>query len=184
MNARRIAYAAVVIAAAASIWYFFLYLVRWEWNRALVSGIIFLAAEVALFGSLLLERLTKLRTSIDEQLAIAHQAAKQSPRQPRPQVLSRIRDAQPEPRNPFAWLRPDSTNVFVPVLLGAGVVVSAIAWLVERIARATAGPRLERGLALRLDDLQPPADGLLGRDADPLVLFAPTRVSSFEGGAS
>ncbi|HEX5616101.1 MAG TPA: hypothetical protein VFZ83_13195 [Acidimicrobiia bacterium] len=183
MNARRIAYLAVVVAAAASIWYFFLYLVRWEWNRALVSGIIFLAAEVALFGSLLLERLTKLRASIDEQLVVAKQAAKES-RQPRPQVLARIHAAQPEPRNPFAWLRPDSTNVFVPVLLGAGVVVSAIAWLVERIARATAGPRLERGLALRLDDLQPPADGLVGRDADPLVLFAPTRVSSYEGVAS
>jgi hypothetical protein len=69
-------------------------------------------------------------------------------------------------------LKPESTNVFVPVLLGAGVIVSAIAWVVERLARATAGRNMERGLALQLDAIAPPAE-LIASDADPLTLFAP-----------
>jgi hypothetical protein len=34
---------------------------------------------------------------------------------------------------------------------------------------------MERGLALRLEVLAPPADGLIARDADPFALFAPAR---------
>ena len=52
--------------------------------------------------------------------------------------------------------------MFVPVLLGAGVVLSGLAWIVDRIARLTAVPSMERGLARRLTTLQPPAGGLLG----------------------
>jgi hypothetical protein len=88
-------------------------------------------------------------------------------------VLARVREAAPEPRNPFKWLSPDRSNVFVPVLLGAGVIVSGIAWLVERIARATAGSSLERGLAVRLEPLAPPKGGLLEPRADALTYFAP-----------
>ena len=65
--------------------------------------------------------------------------------------------------------------MFVPVLLGAGVIVSGIAWVVERIARATAGKGMERGLALQLDAIAPPAEGLIAADSDPLSLFAPGR---------
>ena len=54
-------------------------------------------------------------------------------------------------------------------------IVSGIAWVVERIARATAGTGMERGLALQLDSIAPPADGLIARDADPLSLFEPGR---------
>jgi hypothetical protein len=62
------------------------------------------------------------------------------------------------------------TNVFVPVLLGAGVVLSALAWVVDRIARLTAVPTMERGLARKLSHLQPPPGGLLGEpQADPFT---------------
>jgi hypothetical protein len=45
----------------------------------------------------------------------------------------------PEPAKPFAWLnRPQQTNVFVPVLLGAGIALSGLAWLVDQGAPATA----------------------------------------------
>jgi hypothetical protein len=170
MNARRIGYLAAVVTALASGWYFFSYLTRWEWNRALVSAAIFLAVEMALFGSLVLDRIGRLSRSIAE----LKPARERAVTQPRPDVLARIRDSAPEPRNPFAWLSPERSNVFVPVLLGAGVVISAIAWVVEKVARATAGPKLERGLAMQLETLAPPAGGLVERAADPFALFAPS----------
>ena len=45
----------------------------------------------------------------------------------------------------------------------------------ERIARATAGKGMERGLARQLESIAPPVDGLIAWDADPLSLFAPGR---------
>ena len=72
----------------------------------------------------------------------------------------------------FAWLtRTDRTSVFIPVLLGAGAVLSALAWVVERVARATAGRAAEAGLARRLGLLELPADGLLDGGEDPLALL-------------
>jgi hypothetical protein len=171
MTPRRIRWLAVLVTAIAAGWYFFSYLTKWEWNRALVSGIIFLAAEIALFGLLLLDRVARIDRTVTE----LKQPRPVKP-EPRPQVLARVREAGPEPRKPFAWLSPDRTNVFVPVLLGAGVIVSGIAWLVEKIARATAGSSLERGLAVRLEPLAPPAGGLLERRADALAYFAPSGV--------
>lgn len=169
MNARRIGYLAVVVTAAASMYYFFVYLTRWEWNRALTSGVIFLAAEIALFGALALDRIAKLRGAIT---ATPEPSAGRRV-EPRPQVLARLRETAPAHHEHFAWLKPNGTNVFVPVLLGAGVIVSAVAWAVERIARATAGRSMERGLAVRLEALQPPAGGLIVVEADPFALFAP-----------
>ena len=164
MNGRRLAYLAAIVTIAASGYYFFVYLTRWEWNRALTSGVILLAAEIGLVGALVLDRIGRLRSNLTP--------APPGRREPRPAVLARIRESAPAHRNHFQWLKPESTNVFVPVLLGAGVLVSAIAWLVERLARATAGRSMERGLALELDAIAPPP-ALIARDADPLALFAP-----------
>ena len=88
---------------------------------------------------------------------------------PDDRVVSVLRTHRPEPLRPFAWLQgTETTNVFVPVLLGAGVVLSGLAWIVDRVARLTAVPTMERGLAHRLTRLQPPPDGLLGEPAvDP-----------------
>ena len=165
MSARRIGYLAALLTVAASGYYFFLYLTRWEWSHAFTAGVIFLAAEVALFGALVLDRIGSLRASMAP--------APPVPAQSRGQVLMRIRESAPAHRNHFAWLRADGTGVFVPVLLGAGVIVSGIAWLVERTARAIGGRQLEHGLAVRLHNLAPPADGLIPRDAAPFQLFTP-----------
>jgi hypothetical protein len=135
---------------AAAGWYVFVYLYRWEWNRAIVAGVIFLAAEVALLGSMIINRLSALGRRVD---ALG---------EPDERVLRRLRDHAPEPAKPFAWLERNQTNVFVPVLLCAGVVLSGLAWVVDRIARLTAVPSMERGLARRLNTLQPPPGGLLG----------------------
>lgn len=142
----------VAVLAAAG-FYFFVYLWRWEWNRALIAGVIFVAAEVAMLGVAVLERLHRLGERIEGRLD----------RQVDGRVLGRIHESAPPPHDHFEWLSGTGghTSVFVPVLMGMGVVMSAAAWLVERLARATAAPAMERGLAARLGPLAWPAGGLL-----------------------
>jgi hypothetical protein len=145
MSARRLSYAIGLVALITAGFYVFVYLYRWEWNRALVAGIIFLAAEIALLCALLFERIKRLEQTIKGQRST-------------PDVLQQIQDSAPEPAHPFAWLNAerDNLNVFVPVLMGAGIVISAVAWLVERLATFTAKPVLERRLALRLAPVSVP----------------------------
>ena len=74
-----------------------------------------------------------------------------------------------QPR-PFAWLTRASSrgpSVFVPVLLGAGAILSALAYVVERIAQATAVPALDHHLAHRLAAIAPPRGGLHGTSLAP-----------------
>jgi hypothetical protein len=160
MNARRLGMLATIAVMAASGSYVFVYLYRWEWNRALISAAIFVAAEVTLIGAISLARLARLDRRLDGLTGA------RVPIDDR--VRRRLQETVPEPSKPFAWLNRPHTNVFVPVLLGAGVVLSGLAWLVDRLARVTAGPAVESGLARRLSALQPPAGGLLGgRPRDP-----------------
>lgn len=146
--------AVVLIVSGA---YLLIYLYRWEWNRAIVSGIFFVAAEVALATSIILRRLRTL------------EEAGGVPRPADPAVLDRLRQTDVDRPDPFRWLAPraNRTSVFVPVLLGAGVVLSALAYVVERVGEATALPVLDRSLAGRLAGLAPPAGGLTGRPAEP-----------------
>lgn len=154
-----------VIMATTAL-YFFVYLWRWEWNRALIAGVLFIATEVAMASATVLNRLhglsEKLSTVSDRQAG------------PDPAVLARIRESAPPPRDHFEWLSPKSgqMGVFVPVLIGMGVVASGLAWLVERLARSTAGPVMERGLAARLGPLAWPAGGLVPEaQDDPLAVL-------------
>ena len=88
--------------------------------------------------------------------------------------------AAPPPPDRFAWLRDQatSTNVFVPVLLGAGVVLSLLAHAVERLASATATPVLERRLATRLEPLALAPGGLLAPAPRPFDAAGPARMAS------
>ena len=73
--------------------YTFVYLYRWEWNRALMSAAIFIAAEVAVMGSLLSQRLKVISVRLDTQ-------ATAQPPVPTPAVMlrrERIHAAQPRP---------------------------------------------------------------------------------------
>jgi hypothetical protein len=160
MNGRRVGLALATVVMAVSGWYVFVYLYRWEWNRAIVAGIIFLAAEIGLLGGALLDRFSKLGHRLDE--LDRRDAATEE------RVLRQLRAHPSEPAKPFAWMDGTDTNVFIPVLLGAGAVLSALAWMVDRIARATAGPVLDKRLARRLSTLHPLPGGLLGEaPADP-----------------
>lgn len=161
MRRRRISGILGGAVLASTALYFFVYLWRWEWNRALIAGMLFIATEVAVAAGVVLNRLRGLENRLTA---------------PDPAVLARIRETAPPPHDHFEWLSPKSgqLGVFVPVLIGMGVVASGLAWLVERLARATAGPALERGLAARLSPLAWPSGGLIpddGDDDDPLAML-------------
>ena len=152
---RRIALGTLVACMIGSGTYIFVYLYRWEWNRAMIAGILFLISLVAFATATIVERLKRIESKLEGREVGANQI----------EVLTRIQSTAPAPREHFAWLtKNNDLNVFIPVLMGAGVVVSAIAWAVERIARTTAQPAFERGLAERLQPIALPAGGFLSRE--------------------
>lgn len=161
MNARRLGVIAAIVTLVASGSYVFIYLYRWEWNRAQMSAALFIAAEVGMIGWLLADRLRRVERRLDHAVLEGEQRR-----------LQIIRSTAPAPKTGFAWLAsPDRTNVFIPVLLGAGALLSALAWVVERLARATAGRAAEHGLARQLGGLDLPTGGLLDGGLDPLALL-------------
>ena len=143
-----------------------IYLVRWEWNRAIIAGLFFVAAEVMVASVLVLDRVRKSEARIIDAVTSMAADGRSDPMVPLDHsgVLDALRETAPKTPDRFAWIRDrsGSMNVFLPVLLGAGVVASALAWAVEHVARATISPALERRLALQLDVLAVPAGGLLG----------------------
>lgn len=148
---KRIAYLVSGLVILSSGTYLFVYLYRWEWNRALIAGVIFIAAEIALAAMMILEKLRVMEQRIADASPQASTA------------LEDIRSSAPLPRKPFRWLTggDGDLSVFIPVLMGAGVIFSGIAWAIERFARITARPALEQGLALRLQPLALPEGGFL-----------------------
>jgi hypothetical protein len=161
MSARLLGKLAAFVTLAASGAYVFVYLYRWEWNRAQMSAAIFIAAEVGLIGWLLADRMRRLERRFDHATLGAEQRR-----------LQILRATAPAPHTNFKWLvRPEQTNVFIPVLLGAGAVLSGLAWIVERVAKATAGRAAEHGLARQLGELDLPSGGLLDGGLDPLALL-------------
>lgn len=162
---RKLGLAVAAASAAAAGVYFFVYLVRWEWNRALVSGVIFVAVEVLVLGAALMSRMTRLERTVG------------SPAPPAGAALAQLRATRPPAGRPFAWLDPKrgGTNVFVPVLMGAGLVVSALAWLVERVARMVARPGMEVSLAGQLNSIAYPTH-LVAADPEP-----PSAVALLDG---
>lgn len=157
---------AIVLIASGS--YVFVYLVRWEWNRALIAGLFFLAAEVALIADVLLGRIRSLSAEV---------ARLDSGEQTRA-LAARLRATRPESSGPFAWLRPeaDRLNVLLPILIGAGVLLSALSYVVEQLSRVTALPVAEHELARGLATMALPREGLAPLGRAPRPLSAPTPV--------
>lgn len=137
----RIALLTVLVLAAGNA---LLSLYRWEWQRALIAAVFFVAALVVLATLLVLRRLSGLEARLAELAAGAEPAG------PPAGVPGAPRGAE----EPFAWLRPPpgSTAVFLPILLGFGALLSLLALLVERLVAFTLGgtaaaaprPRLSR----------------------------------------
>ncbi|MEV0476748.1 hypothetical protein [Streptomyces prunicolor] len=153
---RRIAYVFGSLAAAGAGTYLVVYLYRWQWQRAILCGILLLVVEVMLLGIVLLARLTRIEERVKESDAGQRElTARQE------DVLVRLRQGSVEREGArFRWLEEtaDRTYVFVPVLMVTGVLLSGLAWVVQRIASATERPA-ERRLAGRLAVLAAPEPG-------------------------
>ncbi|SFF47423.1 hypothetical protein [Blastococcus tunisiensis] len=156
---KKLSWIVATVALIACAGYLFVYIYRWEWHRALLVGILFLATLVGLCTALVLRRLTTA--------AARPPAAGDRP----PGALERLR-AAPVESKPFPWLRPESldrTHIFIPVLLGGGFVVSGIAWAIERVAGSSARSGVEEQLAADLDGIAFPVTPLVPTDAELLA---------------
>jgi hypothetical protein len=133
---------------------------RWEWNRALFFGLIVLIAEVGLATGLVLRRLTRLEYGLKAT--------------PDPTVVQILSESRPT-RDRFAWMRESTQqfNVFITFLVGGGVILSGVAWLVDRVASKTSTPAGEQRLAQQLHSISYPSGGLLLDDITVLAQEVP-----------
>jgi hypothetical protein len=147
-----------LIAAAA---YMVVSLYRWEWNRALYFGLVVLIAEVGLAAALILRRLKRLESAQEEPVD--------------PVVRDILRAHRPPGRDRFAWLResPTRLNVFVTFLVGGGVLISGVAWVVDRVAARTGSGAREQRLARQLATIAYPREGLVVDEATALAQDVP-----------
>lgn len=142
------------VAATAAGVYLFVYLYRWEWQRAVTAGLLLIIVEIFLVATVLLARLGRL----ERRLADTEKRADEVRRR-----LDQSREASPER---FRWLDTrhlgggNDTYVFVPVLMAAGVALSAVALLIQKIAAARGRAGAERRLAGRLAHLAAPPGGV------------------------
>lgn len=137
--------------------YVLVYLARWEWNRAIVSGVFFLAALIVLSTILVLRGLRR----VEDRLRRGERTRVRS-------VIAEEGNRRAARR--FDWLRepPDRLSVFIPVLLGAGVLLSSAAYVLERLAGAVAGLTLDRRTARLVTPDLPLGDGSAG----PVIVAA------------
>jgi hypothetical protein len=157
---KTIAWLAGVGTLLGGLAYMIVSLNRWEWNRALFFGLIVLIAEVGLATGLVLRRLSRMeyRSRVD------------------PAIAQILRETRPPSPDRFAWLRESTRelNVFITFLVGGGVILSAIAWLVDRIASNTsASPAGEQRLGRQLEAISYPTGGLLLDDVTVLAQEVP-----------
>jgi hypothetical protein len=132
---------------------------RWEWNRALFFGLIVLIAEVGLATGLILRRLSRM----------------EHVRRVDPEVAEILRASRAPSRDRFAWLQDQSQsfNVFITFLVGGGVILSGVAWLVDKLASKTSTPAGEQRLASELGPISYPRGGLLVDDITVLAQEVP-----------
>jgi hypothetical protein len=156
-----------VLAATALIagGYFVHYIYHWQWVRAQIAGVAFIAALILAATSIVVGRLDRLEREVLARLDVL--AGGVESRQ-RSQRGPRVEDAEPQfawlaaefapPRHrgplPLALIAPSAAitvespdaGVFIPILLGAGLAVSVVAGLVERTSAslhgATTGTRV------------------------------------------
>ena len=155
-----IAWLAGIGTLVSAVVYMVVSLNRWEWNRALFFGLIVLIAEVGLATGLVLRRLARLEYRLKDRAD--------------PAVLQVLTESRPS-RDRFAWMRESSgqLNVFITFLVGGGVLLSGIAWVVDRVAARTSSPVGEERLARDLSAISYPTGGLLLDDVTVLAQDVP-----------
>jgi len=134
---------------------------RWEWNRALFFLLILVVAEVALGTALVLTKLGRMDRA----------------RRVHDETLAALRTTRPASPDRFAWLkdsvRGGGTNVFITFVVAGGLIISAIGWLVDRIASKTSGVLAEDRLAADLRSIAYPPGGLVVDDVTVLTQDVP-----------
>lgn len=134
---------------------------RWEWSRALYFGLVVLVAEVGLAAGLVLRKL-------DQQAELNAGD--------RDEVRDILRSSR-VPRDRFRWLAPDQvtsrTNVFITMVVSGGIVLSGLAWLLDKVAANTTTSLQEGRLAGDLTRIAYPSDGLLPDDVTVLAQQLP-----------
>ncbi|SEG92875.1 hypothetical protein SAMN05216223_126126 [Actinacidiphila yanglinensis] len=148
------------LSTLAAAVYLVVYLYRWEWQRAVLCGVLLLAVEGFLVCAILLGRMGRLERRLNDSDARAEE------------IRRRLEHSREQAAtHPFRWLggehrdgadRTSRTFVFVPILMVTGAALSGVAWVIQRIAAATARPGAERRLAGRLAPLAAPANGVHG----------------------
>jgi len=133
---------------------------RWEWNRALFFGLIVVMAELALATGLILRKLT-------------HMSAEQKVT---PEALDVLRETRPGLPERFAWLKASTRgdlNVFITFLVGGGLIISGVGWLIDRLAVRTSTPLGEQRIADELEAISYPSGGLVLDDVTVLTQDVP-----------
>jgi hypothetical protein len=154
-----IAWVAGIATLLTGALYMIVSLNRWEWTRALFFGLIVVIAEIGLATAVVLRRLTQL------------EHARAADRE----ILDALRETRPPSPDRFAWMKESvgRTNVFITFIVGGGVILSGIAWLVDRVASNTSTPLGEERLARSLGRIGYPRGGLLLDDVTVLAQDVP-----------
>jgi hypothetical protein len=150
--ARAIGFALATVILAVSSIYVVIDLARWEWNRAVISALVMIAALIVLVAMILFRQLHRIEQRMD---ALERSSTVNT--------LGALRSANDAAAGRhFRWLErpPDRLGVFIPVLLGAGVLMSLVAYLIERIAGLFAAATLDPRTASRLGADLPLGAGL------------------------
>lgn len=151
---RRIATLVLVATLLFAGAYTFVYFARWEWNRALVSAIAFLAAQVALSTMAIMRKVSRTDTT---------------DREPDGSNGTTPRGfGQRRADREFRWLDVDLQRnhygVFIPILMGSGVLVSALTWVLQKISQRTSDPASAQELPSGLERIRFPQGGLVPAD--------------------
>ncbi|HEX2316735.1 MAG TPA: hypothetical protein VHJ17_23520 [Thermomonospora sp.] len=155
---KRVVYLGVGVMVAWTAGYLIVYTARWEWQRALMAGELLLVSMLVLLAVAGADRFRRLERRLDA-LAERRDGVPESPAS-----LAAPYGAPGVETPTFRWLHSESNSykVFIPVLLGAGIAVSGLAALVERISARLGGA----GTARRLTPLSPPTGGVLAGGPD------------------
>lgn len=134
---------------------------RWEWTRALYFGLVVVVAEVGLATGLVLRKLDR------------QEEADAGERDEVRDILRRSRVS----RDRFRWLAPDEvtsrSNVFITMMVSGGIVLSGLAWVLDKVAASTTTSLQEGRLAGDLTNIAYPNDGLLPDDVTVLAQQLP-----------
>lgn len=132
---------------------------------------VFLAAEIGCATAFVIRRLGRLQEHLED-LQVDDSC----------EIRREIRRARPDHQR-FVWLdttarrsRHDAmtrANVFITMVVGGGVALSGLAWVLDKIAASTTDPGREKRLADDLRSIEYPTDGILVDDVTVLARRSP-----------